>query len=66
MGSSDLVPWYNAPARPFPAQRWVKQQYPFVVWSLAFAWRVVAVRGAEKPRRRFPAQVWAEARWAEV
>jgi hypothetical protein len=67
MGSNGSVPWYNRPARPFPARdwlnEWLKDRYPFNMPPVLFA-RVVASRpaGWERAERRFPAQLWLEAR----
>ena len=62
MDSSGFVPWYNRPAREFPAKRWLRQRYGFTVPPLAFA----RLRGSQPipAWRRFPALVWAEERRA--
>jgi hypothetical protein len=52
MGSDGAVPWYDRPARAFPAQRWVWQHYGFCVPPLrlrAGPWPAV---------REFPARRW--------
>jgi hypothetical protein len=59
MDSSQVVPWYNRPARPFPALVWLGQQYPFLISSSAFA---RPAGNATQQRREFPAKVWMQRR----
>ena len=62
MGSSGAIPWYNVPARQFPALVWLERRYPFRISPLVFARsRPSLARLGQTNRRRFPAQVWAEA-----
>lgn len=60
MVSSEMVPWYDRPARPFPAKRWLEQQpYPFVVSASMFARKRAAPLSCwQGVRRAFPALVW--------
>jgi hypothetical protein len=37
MVSSRPVPWYDRPARPFPALVWLRARYPFLVPPSVFA-----------------------------
>jgi hypothetical protein len=62
MGSSQNIPWYNRPARPFPALVWLGQQYPFLVSSSVFARQTGSASALAG--RRFPALVWLEERQA--
>jgi hypothetical protein len=65
MVSSRFVPWYNRPARPFPAQVWLEERYRFRILTPLAARRAAPSAGAETPlwvRRPFPAKVWLEAR----
>jgi hypothetical protein len=56
---SGFVPWYNLPAREFPALRWLRQQYPFTVSPALFARPAVQPAYPSTPvRRPFPAKVW--------
>ncbi len=55
MVSSRFVPWYNRPARPFPANVWLEARYFFRLPPLG-----ISQRPRPGQRRRFPAQVWAE------
>jgi hypothetical protein len=57
MVSSSPVPWYNCPAREFPARRWLRQRYPFSVSPQVFARQ--PTRQAALGQRPFPALVWA-------
>jgi hypothetical protein len=52
MVSSGSVPWYNRPARPFPAKEWLMRRYGFTLPPLR--------AGASQPegRREFPAKRW--------
>ncbi len=59
MVSNGAIPWYNVPARRFPALIWLEQRYPFVVSPVVFARRTDALASG---RRWFPALVWLEAR----
>jgi hypothetical protein len=54
MATSGSGPWYNAPARPFPARVWLEARYGIRVSLSAkqAAW------SAASQRRAFPAQVW--------
>ncbi|HEY7356965.1 MAG TPA: hypothetical protein VH590_10885 [Ktedonobacterales bacterium] len=61
MVPNGFVPWYNVPARRFPAQKWLEQRYPFIVSPSVFA-RLAETPAALAARRRFPALVWLEAR----
>ncbi len=56
MVSTGAVPWYNRPARPFPALVWLRQRYPFLVPPAALAWQAAEPVPA---RRIFPAKRWA-------
>jgi hypothetical protein len=66
MVSSSPVPWYNRPAREYPAKRWLAQRYGFTVPPFTFG--VALPRQASRPagagasqQRPFPAQVWLAA-----
>jgi hypothetical protein len=66
MVSSDSVPWYNRPPRPFPARNWladwVKDRYPFSMPPIVFA-RLVERRPAGwcvSPPRVFPVKGWQQ------
>ncbi len=61
MVSSRWVPWYDRPAREFPALIWLGQRYGFRVPRLAFA-RVVHSASDGVMPRPFPAKVWLEQR----
>ena len=52
MVSSASLPWYNAPARRFPAKVWLEERYSFRIPPLRFTQR------RQPGRRAFPAQVW--------
>jgi hypothetical protein len=63
MVSSSPVPWFNRPAREFPAQVWLAQRYGFTVPPFTFG--VSLPQQAGRPagagtsqRRPFPALVW--------
>ena len=58
MVSDSQVPWFNRPARPFPALVWMQQRYGFRVPPLRF------YPPADQPDgpRPFPAKVWLEQR----
>ena len=56
MVSNGSVPWYNAPARRFPALIWLEQRYPFSVSPASVARRADALAAAG--RRPFPVLVW--------
>jgi hypothetical protein len=58
---SSPVPWYNVPARRFPAQTWLEKRYPFRVSPASVA-RLAGALAAPASGRRFPALVWLEAR----
>ncbi|HEY7356459.1 MAG TPA: hypothetical protein VH590_08325 [Ktedonobacterales bacterium] len=60
MVSSQPIPWYNVPAREFPAQTWLAKRYPFIISPAS----VARLGGLAAPTsgRRFPALVWLEAR----
>ncbi|HEY7358794.1 MAG TPA: hypothetical protein VH590_20065 [Ktedonobacterales bacterium] len=60
MVSTGSVPWYNIPAREFPAQKWLAKRYPFIVSPASVA--RLGGRAAPESRRRFPALIWLEAR----
>jgi hypothetical protein len=49
------VPWYNVPARRFPAQKWLAKRYPFSVSPSVFA-RLAATPVPDW--RPFPALLW--------
>ena len=61
MGSSGAMPWYNRPARPFPALVWVRQRYGFRLPPLRFCPQADQPEGL----RPFPAKVWVEQRRAD-
>ncbi len=61
MVSSHSIPWYNRPARPFPALIWVQQRYGFRLPPLFFAQPAHAVVDS-MARSPFPARVWLEQR----
>jgi hypothetical protein len=66
MVSIGSAPWYNRPAREFPAKRWLRERYPFTVSPLIFARLAVYPVGAALGQRRpFPAKRWLEARAGE-
>jgi hypothetical protein len=58
MVSARSLPWYNRPAREFPAKKWLRTKYPFYIPPSLFArypggpvvWR----------EREFPARRWLE------
>ncbi len=53
-----IVPWYDRPAREFPAKRWMRERYHFSLPPLH-------VRpGPKEGEREFPAKVWVRARQA--
>ncbi len=60
MVADDSVPWYNRPPREFPAQKWLKQRYGFILPPLVFASPAPPARVATLERRRFPALLWVE------
>jgi hypothetical protein len=61
MLSSPFVPWYNRPAREFPALVWLRQRYPFLVSPLVFArYRQPRPSDGASQQRPFPAKVWRE------
>lgn len=63
MVSSQTVPWYNRPARPFPVHIWQAQRFGFRIPPLRFAQQAAPPAGV--PRRRpFPAKVWVAGRQA--
>ena len=63
MVASGAVPWYNVPARPFPARVWLEGYYPFTISPAVFARRAAQPGQGDMPGRRvFPAKVWAETR----
>jgi hypothetical protein len=63
MVSNGSVPWYDRPARPFPALVWLEKRYPFRVSPLVFSRRLGRLPTPEEMARRpFPALVWLEAR----
>ncbi len=56
MVSKIALPWYDVPAREFPAKRWLRQRYRFDLPPLRF-------RPACPPEQReFPALAWVRAR----
>jgi hypothetical protein len=61
MSSSPATPWYNVPARAFPAKRWLEKRYPFRVSPLLFLPPLARQVGAASARREFPAKRWLEA-----
>jgi hypothetical protein len=58
MASPNVIPWYNRPARPFPALVWLGQHYPFVVSPLVVARLAPRPPCSSAPQRPFPALVW--------
>ena len=58
MISRGPLPWYNRPARPFPALIWVMQRYGFRLPPLRFYPPASQPEGT----RPFPAKVWLEQR----
>ena len=59
---SASVPWYNMPPREFPARRWLRARYPFLVSPLVFAQAAASAASDGAARRDFPAKVWLTAR----
>jgi hypothetical protein len=59
MVSSGSGPRCTAPVRPFPAKVWLAKRYTFLVSPTVFARLRI---GPPASGRRFPAQVWLEAR----
>ena len=57
MVSSISVPWYKAPARPFPAKAWLQGRYWFTLPRLA-APPPAAPAATPQQRRPFPAKRW--------
>lgn len=62
MVSQRPIPWYDLPAREFPAKRWLRKRYPFYIPPSLFA-RYTTSAGSAAPvwRRPFPAKVWLAA-----
>ncbi len=59
MASPNFIPWFNRPARPFPALVWLGQHYPFVVSASVVARYPARPVDLSAPSRPFPALVWA-------
>ncbi len=53
------VPWYDVPARKFPAQRWVEERYGFSLPPLR-------LRTGWPPEREFPVKAWVRGRQADA
>ena len=54
---STAIPWYKAPARPFPAKAWLQGRYWFQLPKLV-ATPPAAPVITPPLRRPFPAKVW--------
>ncbi len=58
MASPNPLPWFNRPARPFPALVWLGQHYPFVISASIVARYPARPTDLSTPQRPFPALVW--------
>ncbi len=61
MHASTFTPWYNAPARRFPAKVWLEDRFPFrIVTPLSARRQACSSAPAQQARRLFPAKIWLE------
>jgi hypothetical protein len=65
MVSTEPIPWYNRPPRPFPAKVWLEARYPFRVPRPALAWATIHAATDGIAPRPFPALVWLRQRGQE-
>ncbi len=67
MGSSGSVPWYARQPREFPAQRWLRERYPFrVTFAPSITSRAQPEGQATAGPREFPAKRWLRERQANA